>query len=37
MPPTQLDEVLAQTIDALSKSGDDALTKAAAEGIPDRE
>ena len=31
------DEVLEQTVDALSQSGDDALTKAAAEGIPDRE
>ncbi|MBW2267916.1 MAG: serine acetyltransferase [Deltaproteobacteria bacterium] len=37
MSPNHPDEVLKQTIDALSESGDDALTKAAAEGIPDRE
>jgi serine O-acetyltransferase len=30
------EDVLQQTIAALSKSGDDALTKAAAEGLPDR-
>ncbi len=37
MHPTRRDEVLKQTIDELSESGDDALTKAAAEGFPDRE
>jgi serine O-acetyltransferase len=37
MAPTSPDEILKQTIDALSESGDDALTKAAAEGIPDPE
>ena len=37
MHPTSPDEILKQTIDELSESGDDALTKAAAEGFPDRE
>jgi serine O-acetyltransferase len=37
MHPTRRDEILKQTIDELSESGDDALTKAAAEGFPDRE
>ncbi len=37
MSTTDPDLILEQTIDALSQSGDDALTKAAAEGIPDRE
>lgn len=37
MPPTDSESILDATIDALSQAGDDALTKAAAEGIPDRE
>jgi serine O-acetyltransferase len=36
MAPTDSEDVLKQTIAALSTSGDDALTKAAGEGIPDR-
>jgi acetyltransferase-like isoleucine patch superfamily enzyme len=36
MAPTDSEDVLKQTVAALSTSGDDALTKAAGEGIPDR-
>ncbi|HEY8156287.1 MAG TPA: serine O-acetyltransferase EpsC [Myxococcota bacterium] len=36
MTPSDHDDVIKSTIAALSTSGDDALTKAVAEGIPDR-
>ena len=36
MAPTLPEDVLGATIDALSISGDDALTKASVEGLPDR-
>jgi serine O-acetyltransferase len=36
MTGVRREDVLEQTIAALSKSGDDALTKAASEGLPDR-
>ena len=36
MPPGRPEDVLKTTIAALSISGDDALTKAATEGLPDR-
>ena len=34
-PTRRTDDVLSETIDALSASADDALTKAAGEGLPD--
>ncbi len=37
MPSNNRDEVLEGAIDALSATGDDALTKAATEGMPERE
>ncbi len=37
MPSNDRDEVLKRAIDALSATGDDALTKAATEGMPERE
>jgi serine O-acetyltransferase len=37
MSPGLCEEVLEQAVAALSRSGDDALTKAAAEGLPDRD
>ena len=36
MTGVRTEDVLKQTIAALSKTGDDALTKAASEGLPDR-
>jgi len=37
MPPKDRDQIVKQVVAALSASGDDALTKAAAEGMPERE
>ena len=37
MSPQDRDQVLKQLVNALSAMGDDALTKAAAEGIPERD
>src|SRR5262245_41605728 len=37
MVPGLSEEVLKQAVAALSRSGDDALTKAAAQGLPDRD
>ena len=37
MSPQDRDQVLKQLVNALSATGDDALTKAAAEGIPERD